>query len=333
MSMSTRVTEYYDCFDVKTVLTYSDTPPTITAVQNTALPDTDNTFLNKTNNFRGFNNFAQDDRFNIMTGDNTNSGLLSSVHNQGSAFTPPSTSTRTDGVPLASDLITITGKNKAPQVVNNISIDEAGNILCYPPNISVPYWNRVIFKHFDYDINPSDDSLFSLIAAAHSNIISKTHYPYIQHQLTGDSSPVTSIPIPKDLWNKNNTDGSILNNDIFKQDFTGVYGETYKETNYEFDKLPVFIKYDMYPSRTKVVYSSADKWNQNSSDIVHNFNYHHGQMEPIKLNISLSASNPITDPNNSKNRYNQQLTYDDIQKLFKKCYWSIEWIYDRTTGN
>lgn len=312
MSTSVKVTEYYDVFDVKTVLTYPDTR-SITAAQNTALPDTDTSVDTATNTFRGFNSFPITDAESSIQNPNAGSPNLKQQY------------------------IAMEHVKKAPQAINNITIDDAGNILCYPPNISVPYWDKVVFKHFDYDINPADDSLFAGIALAHSNTISKTYYPYIQRRFKNEdpaqSNPNILTPVPETLWNKNNTDGSIINNDIFKQNFTGVTGVTYTETNYEFDKLPVFIKYDMYPSRSKVVYSSADKWNQNSSDIVHKFNYHHGQMEPLKLAITLSASNSITNPSNPKERYNQQLTYEDIRDLFKKCYWSIEWIYDRTSGN
>ena len=140
--MTIRITEYYDCFDVKT----SDAG-VISSVQNTALPDSI-VSNNNTNAFNGFNNFAQDAKYNIgNSGFATNT--LSSVDNIGSNYNAAANTG-------ASDLIVVAGKHKAPQAINSIDIDDNGNILCYPPNVSVPYWSRVVFKHFDYEINPSD---------------------------------------------------------------------------------------------------------------------------------------------------------------------------------
>lgn len=276
MSTSVKVTEYYDVFDVKTVLTYPSTR-TITAAQNTALPDTDTAVETATNTFRGFNSFPITD-------------AVSSIENPAAG-----------SVNLKQQYIAMEHVKKAPQAINNITIDDAGNILCYPPNISVPYWDRVVFKHFDYDINPGTAYTGPYKAVIESYL--DTYYGYKYNTLTKDGDNYDIIAVQT------------------------------KFPIYDYKNVPVFIKYDMYPSRSKVVYSSADKWNQNSSDIVHKFNYHHGQMEPLKLSVTLSASNPVTKPENPAERYNQQLTYTDIQNLFKKCYWSIEWIYDRTSGN
>ena len=312
MSTSVKVTEYYDVFDVKTVLTYPDTRA-ITAAQNTDVPDTDTSVATATNTFRGFNSFPITD-------------AVSSIQN-------PNAGTNN----LKQQYIAMEHVKKAPQAINNISIDDAGNILCYPPNISVPYWDRVVFKHFDYDINPatSYNGPYKGVIESYLNTVHDVTYPEVSWRVDDDvlakDNPDMRIPIPEEYWNTNQSAAAVP--EPFKRDFTGVTGRVHDYNIRDFRNVPVFIKYDMYPSRSKVVYSSADKWNQNSSDIVHKFNYHHGQMEPLKLSVTLSASNPATNPNLPAERYNQQLTYTDIQNLFKKCYWSIEWIYDRTSGN
>ena len=104
--------------------------------------------------------------------------------------------------------------------------------------------------------------------------------------------------------------------------------DVFNSTILDYKEVPIFLKYDEYRSRSKVIFSSVDK--TRNPDIEHKFGYQYGQMSPIKLNLALSCNNPITD---GTYNYNHNLDKDTISKIFKKCYWSIEWVYERESGN
>ena len=190
----------------------------------------------------------------------------------------------------------IRDKVKASQAITNINIDENGDIWCYPPNVSVPYWNKIIFRNFDYYYNEKYTSKYKTFANLFSNS-SDVIYP--TYALTEDAATPDPFSLLK-LTQKNS----------------------------EYQEIPIFLKYDEYPSRSKVIFSSVDK--TRDTDIEHRFGYHKGQMEPIKLNMSFSCNNPITD---GTDHYNWNLTRSDINALLVKCYWSIEWIYEPVHGN
>ena len=79
-----------------------------------------------------------------------------------------------------------------------------------------------------------------------------------------------------------------------------------------------------------MIFSGVDR--TRNPDVEFRFSYRKGQMEPLKLNLSLSANIPVNDINSS-DKYNQNLKYSDIKKLLKSCYWCIEWVYEYESGN
>lgn len=224
------------------------------------------------------------------------------------------------------DIAPITGQIKSPQAQNSLRVETNGDIWCYPPNVSVPYWSRIIFRNYDYNINPQYSSMYLMLSSMASNTIIRNTYPFIENVV--DNVP-TQVPIPADLWGVDNTDGSIDPNPIFKHDFSDVSGISSTDRFLNFSRIPLFLRFDEYPSRSKVIFSKCDK--TRNPDIEFRFAYKKGQMEPIKLNLSLSANVAIRDPSTPANTYNQNLNKATIQSLLKSCYWCIEWIYEPET--
>lgn len=258
MSRTIRVNEYYDLFDVKK----------ISGTVSNALTNIEDD-IRPTNEYNVFSGFSNWENF---------------YENNRTLITPPATYE-------ANNIIEIVGKHKAPQAINAINIVDNLNgpadIYCYPPNVSVPYWNKIIFRNFDYNINPSNG----------------TYAPYI--------CPKNSIRLidpldPTDI--KYNGEISLL-----------------QQGN-------IFLRFDEYPSRSKVIFSGCDK--TRNPDIEFNFGYHKGQMEPIKLNLSLSASVPVRSVSgDNSDTWNQNLSKDEISSLLTSCYWCIEWVYEGEAGN
>lgn len=223
----------------------------------------------------------------------------------------------------------ITGKNKSSQALNSLKILENGDILCYPPNVSVPYWSKIIFRNYDYLIQPHQvsgtDSKYKDHVLNYVNSYEQTTLPTFYKDLDA------SVPIPADLWKKDDSGASAFPAPFTGEDFTNIYGSSYISRIYDFSKVPLFLKFDQYQSRTKVIFSQCDK--TRNPDIEFNFGYHHGQMEPVKLNLSLSAGIPLTDLTTPTTRYNENLNMADIERLLVKCYWCIEWVYIPEKGN
>ena len=316
--MTVRISEYYDVFDVKV----TKSTGVSSQLTDKGLP-TDIQSTKETNPFRGFNNFP---------------------------LTDPSSSVQAY-VPYPnepSQYKTIAGQHKAPQAITNIRVDENGNIWCYPPNVSVPYWNKVIFRNFDYNVNCSEEFLARADAANGDNDSQwnsiKRWAPWFRSQLDTysvlpiytDTDTKKWYSIPKyarsttadaviQLWNKDASAESVP--PIYKQDWTNIIGTNALIS--DGSKVPLFLKFDEYPSRSKVIFSSVDK--TRNPDIEHKFGYHKGQMEPIKLNLGFSSNQYIID--DSGNTFNANLRLEDILAVLSKCYWSIEWIYERETGN
>lgn len=300
--MNVKVNEYYDLFDIKTSINIST--PVAEIKNNEDLPN-DIRSTEQTNTFRGFSNWENFDAAN-----------------------PQNT-------------VEIIGKHKAPQAINTLSIDDNGDIWCYPPmNVGVPFWNEVIFRNFDYQIQPHDINSSSdedKTSLAYESLLNNA---YLSHRmvfpLSADSSAAPIItPTPRTvigldattvetLWGTNKSSSANLP-DIWKHDYSGVYGVD--EPIKDYSNVPLFLKFDMYPSRSKVIFSSCDK--TRNPDIGFKFSSEHSTSEPIKLNLSFSASNPITDLSTSTTQYNRNLTKHEINKLLTKCYWCIEWIYNR----
>lgn len=271
--MTVRISEYYDIFDVRQAIGNDGKPASQTTVKESKAGDLPNNIKDteQTNPFRGFwndNNFA--------------------------AGNPNNTTT-------------ITGKHKAPQGITNIDILENGDIMCYPPNVSVPYWDKIIFRNYDYLVQPSQaNSKYLDWADKYTN-------PYITDYPSYKYDSGTGIYEPSLL----SSDKALPN--IVKQ-------------VRDYSEVPVFLKFDQYQSRSKVIFSSVDK--TRNPDIEFKFGYHHGQMEPIKLNLSPSCNNPITNiESGTVYHYNHNFSREELEALLVKCYWSIEWVYDPTHGN
>lgn len=302
MSKTIRVNEYYDLFDVKDVFGGSTTAAPTNIPNN--IKDS-----NEYNSFRGFSNW-EDFIANNLT--------LDTLH-------PP------NRIPV--NIVEISGKYKSPQATSSIKVDENGDIWCYPPNVSVPYWSRIIFRNFDYNIQPSNLGKYYLtLGNIASNQIIQNVYPMIKSNSVETGNPAQDVfmPLPAELWKIDNSDGSIDSNPDLQYDFTNVDGITRIGRILDYNKVPLFLRFDEYPSRSKVIFSSCDK--TRNPDIEFSFSYHKGQMEPIKLNLSLSANVPINDFN-TNDKYNQNLSKEDIENILKSCYWCIEWICDKDVGN
>ena len=275
MRQTISVNEYYDLFDIKTV----ENPATKKATSATeAMTNIPNNIkdTNKTNSFRGFWNF-----------NNYN----------------------TQQKPL--DLIQIAGQVKSDQANSSLHVDENGDIWCYPPNVSVPYWSRIIFRNFDYRIQPDAASKYYLL-------LQNTDYSQV------DISDLGLL-----------IDGKLVANDQDNTEYTytGVKitsdGNPIYINHQTYDATPLFLRFDEYPSRSKVIFSGCDK--TRNPDIEFRFAYKKGQMEPIKLNLSFSANIPVRDFNNLNDVYNRNLTKTDIDENIRSCYWCIEWVYEPDT--
>lgn len=244
-----RVNEYYDLFDIKNITTTTPSEPEGGILNSlTNVP----TNIKDTQQYNPFRGFWNNNEYNTQQ--------------------------------LPRDIIAITGKIKSPQAANSLKIDDNGDIWCYPPNVSVPYWSRVIFRNYDYCFNNEPSGNYK-------DLIGTLGLRYFEYEISE-----TEVRA-----------GQIL----------------------EGSHIPLFLRFDEYPSRSKVIFSECDK--TRNPDIDFRFAYHKGQMEPIKLNLSLSANAPIRDPLTPGNTYNYNLSKEDISGILQSCYWCIEWIYEPDT--
>lgn len=208
--------------------------------------------------------------------------------------------------------VVVAGKSFSPQGYNNIYVEDDGTINCFPPNVSVPHWTKIIFRNFDYNINPANDS-------------PQLAYLQKQTQSLSFTLPDLSTAGVQLLDSKDHTTPFY--------DFTGSYlwsNNNVKGTITDYYNTPLFLKYDEYPSQSKVIFSGCDK--TRNPDIEFNFNNQHNQNEPIKLYLSLSASRSGYDTT-TQHRFNTKLTKSELNKLLNSCYWCVEWIYNPETGN
>lgn len=343
MTKTIRVNEYYDLFDVKTKRANGPLEPategsnTNTNIPNSIKPN------NEYNAFRGFNNFP--------------------ITDSSSSIQPYKDSNNN----VNSQYVEIAGKYKSPQATSSIKVDDNGDIWCYPPNVSVPYWSRIIFRNFDYKINETSSTKARLVPDKKSYYLNSISYvepwapsinefiPRIveveitasdaarQWETPSGTKPSAGTVIECILWGKNTsiyktgTPSNYPDNfpEKYKnQDFTNVNG--WKDdfdisgSSSDYTNSPLFLRFDEYQSRSKVIFSSCDK--TRNPDIEFSFSYHKGQMEPIKLNLSLSANIPYTDIDNSQ-LFNANLNKKEIESMLKACYWCIEWICDKDSGN
>ena len=312
---SVRICEYYDVFNVKV---QDDIPSSTKVIEN--YPDgLPNSILptNETNNFSGFNNFPAYTNADVQITKDASSSI------------------QDYSVPNSSQYIEITGKHKAPQALSSINIADNGDIYCYPPNVSVPYWDEIVFRHYDYNVKPSQSTRYYNFVKNYYALHERIVYPlYVTAALDYYN------PIPEKFWNKTSAQISGLpnlpENEPYRSDGADFqYCRGIIEHDEDYSKIPIYVKFDQYQTRSKVVFSPCDKTNT-LPDVHFKFGYQHGQMEPIKLNLSLSCNNPITfddTVNNTVEKYNGNLIKTDIEGLLNKCYWCIEWIYNPSHGN
>ena len=266
------------------------------------------------------------------------------------------------GHPNNTDIVQ--GKSFSSLAYNSVYVEDDGTINCMPPTVSVPYWSKIIFRNFDYNFNNLDGvskftTQFGNVTTGNF-IYSDTTLPMIKY------GEVTS-PVPEfvdveytvndqnhfaewvagtvhkyQLWGvdvatyKKGTPPELPDNfpHIYDDNFTAIEGTeiaitgTFETVNY--DKMPLFLKFDEYPSQSKVIFSRCDK--TRNPDIEFNFNNQHGQSEPVKLYLSLSASKSGYDATTNR-RFNTKLTKAELKELLNSCYWCIEWVYVPEKGN
>ena len=213
----------------------------------------------------------------------------------------------------------ISGKSFSPQAYNNVYVEDDGTINCFPPNVSVPYWTKIIFRNFDYNINPASDSPQLSYLQKQTQIL-KFQLPELS---ASNVSIVGTLTEDTEENPKVYLADLDLNNSLAFSDYAVGYIADYYNT-------PLFLKYDEYPSQSKVIFSGCDK--TRNPDIEFNFNNQHNQNEPIKLYLSLSASRSGYDTT-TQHRFNTKLSKADLNKLLNSCYWCVEWIYNPETGN
>lgn len=287
-----KVNEYYDLFDIKNITTTSTSEPRTGTLANlTNVPSA----IKDTHQYNPFRGFWNNDQYNTQQ--------------------------------LTKDIAPITGQIKSPQAQNSLRVDDNGDIWCYPPNVSVPYWSRIIFRNYDYEFSNYPTGDYAEIVELKGEKL----FRYQQAPITREAATDAYVPIPVTLWNEDNETGTIDERTQFKQDYSvnGVEGVELYGFTYDYSHIPLFLRFDEYPSRSKVIFSECDK--TRNPDIDYRFAYQKGQMEPIKLNLSLSANTPIRDPLTPGNTYNYNLRKEDIKNLLQTCYWCIEWIYEPDT--
>lgn len=320
------VSEYYDLFEFnKTANGYVGTGlNNYNATQNAAIVST-----NQTNPFVGFWN---DDNFNAG---NTN------------------------------NIDTVRGKAFSELTYNNVYIEDDGTINCMPPTVSVPYWTKIIFRNFDYRFDNSVSSRKYI--SGFINVIDG-YFDYVNVEnptltIDGFSTPIPeSVDVVYTENDQNNVPEWVagkhqsyqlwgFNTATYKKGNPLTYPEKFplpfREKNFStvcgaenietaiielnnFEKAPLFLKYDEYPSQSKVIFSRCDK--TRNPDIEFNFNNQHGQSEPVKLYLSLSASKSGYDTTTHR-RFNTKLTKAELKEILNSCYWCIEWVYEPVRGN
>lgn len=275
----------------------------------------------------------------------------------------------TAGNPNNTDIVQ--GKSFSSLAYNSVYVEDDGTINCMPPTVSVPYWSKIIFRNFDYNFN-NLDNVSKFTTQFGNTTTGNFTYQVTEFPTKNPEGNVATIPIPEfvdvvytendqnhfaawvagtshryKIWNtdtsyyKRGAEPHISDkypdnfpNLLRDQDFKGIEGinqtidGTFEMTN--FDKMPLFLKFDEYPSQSKVIFSRCDK--TRNPDIEFNFNNQHGQSEPVKLYLSLSASKSGYDATTNR-RFNTKLTKAELKKLLNSCYWCIEWVYVPEKGN
>lgn len=199
--------------------------------------------------------------------------------------------------------VTIQGKHFAPHAFNSVNILTDGTIECFPPPIHPVGWKSVTFKCFSYKINSfKSTSDFSDYVNFFVNGV-ESMFPYYTEE-TGIGG---TVYYPE---TKPEADDTAI------PPTSGSRTASLRVT--KFDKCPLFIKWDEYPSRSKVVMSRKSKC------LTYVFGQPWGPDEPIRLSLSLSGSMSGYDEQ-LKTRFNTKLTQEDIADLLIACSFVIEW--------
>ena len=259
----------------------------------------------------------------------------------------------------------VQGKSFSSLAYNSVYVEDDGTINCMPPTVSVPYWSKIIFRNFDYNFNNlADLGKFVMSVSNKTNgnfeyvdvdnpteVVDGVTYPipeFIDVVYTDDDQNkvpewVAGVVHSYKLWGLNTAAYKKGNPLTYPDNFPYAYqdrnfgtilGAKTKNTatfeTYNYDKTPLFLKFDEYPSQSKVIFSRCDK--TRNPDIEFNFNNQHGQSEPVKLYLSLSASKSGYDTTTNR-RFNTKLTKAMLKNLLNSCYWCIEWVYVPEKGN
>ena len=202
--------------------------------------------------------------------------------------------------------VAIQGKHFAPQAFNSVNILTDGTIECFPPPIHPVGWKSVTFKCFSYKMNlyNSSSKFSNYINDNYLDGVTQTcayyrdetkdgvnyHYPELVPEAYDPPIPETPTPGSRTAQNQLT----------------------------KYDKCPLFIKWDEYPSRSKVVMSRKSKC------LTYVFGQPWGPDEPIRLSLSLSGSMSGYDEK-LKTRFNTKLDQQDIADLLIACSFVIEW--------
>lgn len=198
--------------------------------------------------------------------------------------------------------VAIAGKHFAPQAFNSVNILTDGTIECFPPPIHPVGWKSVTFKCFSYKFYSMNSSKYSQYMMNFNKLYSSM-FPYYANETVIRTDGSISAYCPNTLPIR-----TIANPGAMEE----------SEAIQDYDKCPLFIKWDEYPSRSKVVMSRKSKC------LTYIFGQPWGPDEPIRLSLSLSGSMSGYDEQ-LKTRFNTKLDQKDIADLLIACSFVIEW--------
>lgn len=201
--------------------------------------------------------------------------------------------------------VTIQGKHFAPHAFNSVNVLEDGTIECFPPPVHPVGWKSVTFKCFIYKFKSVNLNRFTNYIMNFNKLYSSIFPYYTTESVTRGGSTVSgTCPniLPMAASGLSPTYGAVEDSEAIQ----------------DYDKCPLFIKWDEYPSRSKVVMSRKSKC------LTYIFGQPWGPEEPIRLSLSLSGSMSGYDEQ-LKTRFNTKLTQSDIADLLIACSFSIEW--------
>lgn len=262
MSRSVRLSEYYDLFDIVVQ------PDKTTSLNNNDVLNNDIQNMNITNPFIGFSNWA-DFKANNQTETPHGSGTYK-----------------------ANNIIKVEAKHFSPQALNTVSIDEQGNISCYPPNAPVPYWNKVIFRNFDFQFHPH-------------NIVNDSLPDKYQAMIKANylNSYITDSDTAKDILDYDNVP-LFLRYPEYRSRSHVIFSACDKTRNPDIEHIFGYNHGATEPIILNLSMSASNFITGISNFTVGGTTY------------------------NAGTRYNENLNKDCINHLLTKCYFCVEWVYE-----